>query len=350
MGVFDNLFKRNAVQLDNISDSDRYYCEPFIFPHRKGDKPVAPIYMNVITSYIYNGMSNVLFECKTKNVVGEAIISFIDNNMPILLNQYWSLGFIAVRYDKDLNFKVISKDDIKYDNLKRVINRDAVVYYSPLYATKRMSDSKMIIPILEKINAFSNTENYLTETLGCFGILSGQDIPLNPEGKRQMLEGMKNMYGTMKDKYQFMLTNNDMKYTNITPDIKGLELSTKVEEQFKLLCRYFNIPTDLILGNSSFSNVASAKVFFYDTCIRSYAEILLKVARGLLTACGTFVAQKNLNYVITNIPELESTVSGACEEKSACLDLLLKFKEAGVDVEADLNKLYTETIDTLNKV
>lgn len=348
MGLF-NRKKENAIQINDVSSNVHY--SPFVFTHKKGERPVANVYLQVILNKLFSGISNVSFEVTKNNLLGEDICKFIDNNAPLLIHQYIRLGFICIFYNDRKEYFIPKDQDIRKDSNGRVINRSAVVYYSHTYTTERKSLYMTIAPIMLTINKLSGTYDYLNDTLGCFGILSGSDIPLNPEGKKRMLDGMKDNYGTASEKYQFMLANNDMKYTNISPDIKGLQLQERLEDQYKLLCNYFGVPLPLIFEKArTFNNVREAKVFFYDTTIREYAEILLKVARELLTATGEFVPQNTITYRITNVPELESTLSSAVDQRKTFLSYLLELKTAGIDVDKEINLLAEESKDLLYKV
>ena len=78
--------------------------------------------------------------------------------------------------------------------------------------------------------------------------------------------------------------------------------------------------------------------------------MLLKVAKHLITASNDFIPQSAVTYRLANLPELETTLSAACEERTALLDYLLKLKAAGLDVEKELSQLYMESRDLLKRV
>lgn len=354
MGFFDRFRKENAIQVNDVSPNyGSAPWMPWIFPHKKGDKPIGGVYLEAILNTIWKGLSNVTFESMKKDsYVANAICSFIDNNSVILVNQYLRLGFMAVFYDKDHNYWVPKDTDIKYDTkTMKVINKNCVVLYSPQYATDRRSIAKVAFPIIVDMNRIAGSQDYLTETLGCFGILSGQDIPLNPQAKKQMLDGMKDNYGVAGDKYQFMLTNHDMKYTNIQPDVDKLHFEERMKEHYKLLANLFGVPLPLLMDDAStYNNVKEARIYFYENTIRFYAEELLKVSRDLLTATGDFIPKKTITYRIENVPELEKTLSAACAERTAFLEYLLKLRDAGIDVSKEINELYEESKDLLKEV
>lgn len=355
MGLFDRRRqKKNAIQVNDISPNYGYTpWTPWIFPHKKGDKPIGSVYLEAILNMLWKGMSNVTFESmKKESYIADAIVSFMDSNATLLLNQYLRLGFICICYDKDHNYWVPKDTDIKYDvKSAKVINKNAVVLYSPQYQTDRKSLAKIAFPIVLDMNKISGAQDYLTETLGTFFILSGNEIPINPNAKKQMLEGMKELYGTAADKYQFMLTQHDMHVTKIDPQIDELKFEERMKANYKLLANLFGVPTQLLLDDvSTYNNVREARIFFYENTIRYYAECLLKVARQLLTATGNYIPQSTITYRIENVPELEKTLSSACSERTALLDYLLKLREAGIDVDKEINELFEESKNMLKEV
>lgn len=358
MGFLDRIRQRkqaeNAVQVNDVSPNIGYTpWTPFIFPHKKGSKPIGQVYLEAIMNTLWKGVSNVTFESMKKDsYIADAIVSFMDSNATLLLNQYLRLGFICVFYDKDHNYWVPKDTDLKYDTkTAKVVNKNAVVLYSPQYQTDRKSLAKIAFPIILDMNKIAGSQDYLTDSLGTFFILSGQEVPINPNAKKQMLNGMKEFYGVAADKYQFMLTQHDMSVTKLDPQIDSLKFEERIKEHYKLLANLFGVPIPLLIDSAAtYDNVKNSYIFFYQTTVRYYAEELLKVARQLLTATGDFVPQSAITYRIENVPELETTLSHACEERTALLEYLLKLREAGIDVDKEIKDLYEESKNLLKEV
>lgn len=351
MGLFSRDKKENAIQVNEVNQN---YCgwTPWIWTHKKTDKPVGNVYLQAILNQLWRGISNVTFDTsKQESLTIEAILKFVDANATLLMNQYIRDGYVVVFYDKDRNYRLPNDNEIKKDQYGRIINKYAVVIYSPQYQTERSSLLRIALPLIADINKMAGSDDYLTETLGCFGIISGQDIPLNPTGKEQLLKQMTEKYGVADDKYKFLLANHDIRYTPIEPDIKGLQFREKMKENYKTLANLFGVPLPLLFDDmSTYNNTKEAKIYFYDTTIRYYAEMILKVAQELLTASADFIPKNAINYHINNVPELEKTLSSACAERTALLEYLLKLKAAGIDVDKEIQSLYSESKDLLRKI
>ena len=351
MGFFDNFRRKNAIQINDVNNSPISLL-PFTLNFNKNDKPLGNFFLNAIYNLLWQGISNVTFTQTGKEMITPAdICNFIDKNAVLLMNQYINMGFITVFYDKDRNYRIPKYAELKFDSDGRVINKYAIVIYSPQYQTERTSLAKQAIPIIATINKMAGSEDYLTDTLGCLSILSGQDLPINPAQKENFLKNFQQTYGIGQDKYQFLLTNREIKYIPIQPDVKGLQFNEKIEKSYKYLCNLFGVPLQLIFNDAStFNNVKEARVFFYNSTIRYYAEVLLKVARELLTASVDFIPQEAITYKLENLPELETTLSSACQERQALLNYLISLKNAGVDTTAQIEQLYNESKDLLKRV
>lgn len=351
MGLFNRKDKtENAVQVNQLNENPSFL--PWTWSFARHDKPVGNFMFQSIMNQIWNGISNVTIkETGRQMVTPEIICNFIDRNSVLLVNQYIQYGYMVVFYDKKNNYRVPSYTELKFDSNGRVTNKFAVVVYSPQYQTERSSLAKIAIPVIGGINKIAGSEDYVTETLGILSILSGQDLPSNPAQKENFLKNLSNTYGVADGKYPFLLSNREIKYTDISPDLKGLGFNEKIERGYKWLCNLFGVPLQLLFNDAStFNNVKEARTYFYMNTIRFYAEQLLKVARELLTASADFIPQSAITYRIENVPEIEVTLSAACKERTALLEYYMKLKEAGVDTTKEINELYEESKNMLKEI
>lgn len=353
MGLFDRKNKEkaeNAIQVNQVNENPSFI--PWTWSFTRHDKPIGNFMLQSIMTQLWAGISNITFKQTGREMITpDMICSFMDRNAILLVNQYIQYGYMVVFYDKNGNYRVPTYTELKFDTNGRVINKFAVVIYSPQYQTERKSLAAMAIPVIAGINKVAGSEDYVTETLGILSILSGQDLPSNPQQKENFLKNFSQTYGIGDGKYPFLLSNREIKYTDISPDLKGLGFEEKMERGYKWLCNLFMVPLQLIFNDAStFNNVKESRIYFYNNTIRMYAESLLKVARELLTASAEFIPQNSITYKIENVPEIEKTLSSACEERTALLEYLMKLKEAGVDTSKEINELYQESRNLLKEV
>ena len=352
MGLFDRFRKtENAVQVNEVKQITFGWNGLYTLNNKQW--AFADFYMWLVFDVLYNGISNVTFKARKSGLAQNEIVSFLDRNAALLMNMMIYQGYIAVSYtknDKLTTYYIPNPNDIKKDNLGRVINPNTVVVYSPLYQMQRKNDIMVIRPQLDLLNTLCNTMVASADTMGTLPVIWGNSVPADPKYKQELENMMSRNYGWSSEKFRYFLSRQEIHVETIDLKVKDLELTKNIEDTFGYLCRYFGVPTDLIYGNSTFSNVGEAKKFFYDTTIRRWAEVLLKVGRYLLTETGEYTPQDTITYFIENVPEVERTLSSACSEKNAYIDSLLKLQSAGIDVTDELAKVYNDLKKTYIEV
>lgn len=374
MGFYNNKKLSNA---HNLNDTEVYENHrPFYnivdyrgetLPRNYQDEyylPLGNLFFDSIMNQLYKGLSNITLEDTSRDNRVGVLVKYIDSNMSLLLNQYLKYGFIAIRYhfDKSSNtykYSIPSKNQLTFDKESRkILDKNVTVWYSPIYQTLPFSNIHdttapidLINKIIYSINRMASADLFLTEKLGALGILTGVTLPSDPAKKDKFLKNFTRSYGITQDKYQFILSTHDLKYQNIDAKIDELHLGDKLKDMYKYLANLMGVPLPLLFDESStYNNVKEARAYFYNTTVRYYAEIFLKVTQDVMTNTVVGVPQSMLTYRLENVPDLEITLSSACNERTALLDYFLKLKEAGIDVEQEIQNLYQESKDLLERV
>lgn len=331
----------NSIQINNLNDLCRQNYIGWMW-HEKHIKPFHKLILFTIWDQIFRGLQNVSYlNQKNHNFSVDTIISFIESNYIILLDQYWSLGYMAIQCNKYLHMKIIPVKEIRVDGNGRVINKNSIVVYSPHYQTDRLSDVKIVKPWLEMFDGLGSAESEGIENMGVLPIISGDSIPANPEFKKDLSEMMKKEFGS-SNKYPYFLSKTKLDVQTINLNMKDLEINVNMLDCFKYLCRYFGVPTDFIIGESTFTNSEQAVQHFYNTTIRFYAELFLQLGQAIITSYTTDLPKNSLNYKIMNVPGMDKSLSDAVDEKKKVLELLVSLKAQGVDVESDILKIHED--------
>lgn len=361
MGIFNRKNKTDAdvsrlvldhaVQVNQVDTSQVVRPFAFEFFKRKGREDFADAILFSVTDKIYKGLKNVTWESTEPDLTASDILHFIDLNSPTLIWHYWRDGFIAIMLDKDGTPRLPRPNEIKFDEHRRVVNKNAVVAYSEPYAMQRTTHIRMIMPLLKHINSLMNNSAYITESTGLYGILSGKGMPISPAAKTELQERMKKEYGMTKDDYNFMLANTEITYTPIEIPVKELELYEKLKEDIKMLCNFFGMNPQYLFGDSTYANQEEANKQFYNDVIRPLAEILLSMARSIFIRNDrNLLPARTLTYNLSNVAGMNNTLSKMCEEKTAYLNYLLALRSAGVDVSARITELSEDSMGMLGNV
>ena len=357
MGIFDGLRKKNSIEINKVSNSDILMprCEcgwDKVFGKKTGMKPFAQMYIYSALNTLYSGMSNVSYEAvKEKGkITVSGIASFLDNNTTLLLNQYLFKGYIAIAWDKDHNYWLPKTNQLRFDANGAIINKNVVVYYSPLYQSKRQAPMDLLRPQIELLDSLCNNLVESSGTMGVLPIISGDAIPANPEFKDNLAKAMSKEYGWSDDQLKYFLAKSNINVQTIDLKVKDLEFRENIIAAFKWILNYLQIPVDLIIGNSTYDNVNGARLYFYETTVRGYAEIILKLGQALVTASGEMIPKSALTYHIYNVSGLDRSLSDMCGEKQSYVDLLKSLGESGVDVSEELSRVYSDIRDLYTKV
>ena len=333
----------NAVNLNDVQQNQvvRFLSTDWRKP---GQRPYADMFLYAIIDRIFNGMRNVSWKTNEVNYLADDIIAFVDRNMPVLLQNYWASGFACVMIDKSGKLRFPYQNELRLDQYGKVINKNAVVIYSDPYTVGRKTHFMLIKPILHNIDTELNNSDFVSGTLGLFGILSSNGMPVSPAAKEELQQHLRKDYGMSEDKYNFVISNSEIKYTPIQIPVDELKFDEKVKTDIKWLCNFFNINPMLIFGESTYANQEEAVKSFYRDCIQPLAEVMLTLARGIFIATTKELKPSTIiTYNLSNVPELSKTLSSMCAERTAYLGYLQKLQSEGVDITDEVNKLANET-------
>ena len=301
----------------------------------------SDIYLWLVLQPIFYGLRNVNYFSEIETKETDKIVDFLDSNLQALVWQWWNLGYMCVGKDEKGNYYMPQYKDIRKDNNGKVTNFDMVIY-SEKYMFERKSDFAIIKESLEAIDTYKNGDINLTENFGALGILTGKGLPTSPADKEDFQRQLKGRYGIQKEKNQLLLTTMPLDFKQFTLPVKQLELPEKIEDEVKTLCRYFNVPTDLVIGGSTFDNQKQATINFYRNCISGLAEVALKLGRYMMRSIPMLlIPSDKLTFKLDNVAELEDDRTSDVEFKIKVAELIKSMKEIDLDTTdyEDLLKL-----------
>lgn len=340
----------NAVQVNEIDPTAM--VRPFAFNwFKKGKADYARLIWYIILTRLFNALKNISWKTTKIHYTGMDVLNFIEMNAEILIYHYLKNGFACVIVEKSGNLRLPQQNELRFDTRHRVLNRNAIVIYSDPYTIEYTTHYMLSLPYLNDINDNLNNSNFIGNQQGLFGILSGKGMPVSQAAKEEFQEKLKKNYGYNEDQYQFIISNNEMSWVPIEIPVDKLQLDEKSKDDFKWICNLFGINPDFFFGGSTFSNQADATRNFYRNAVEPLAEVLLRLARSIFIYVNNDLEPSTiLTYDLSNVPEFDTTLSNKCEEKGAYLDYLLKLRDAGIDVESDLKKLYDSSKNMLSDV
>ncbi len=146
-----------------------------------------------------------------------------------------------------------------------------------LSGTSKLNPLKVNI---RNIRASYEARNVILENRGAIGILSnnakdgiGASMPMNPKEKERVQQEL-TKHGVMKGQYKYIMTNLNLKWTQITTDLDKLRVFKEVLEDFKMICVEYGTPYEIFAGTDvTYENKEKAeKQFYQDTIIPTTIE------------------------------------------------------------------------------
>lgn len=314
----------------------------------------ADIYLWSVLKKIFEGLHNVAFfssspirdESSAAKI--ERLLRFVTDNADTLVYMMYSLGYACIVLDARGKLTIQDAKTLKTDADGAVYyEKDGkkiypeCVYYSQTYRFIRRSDFDVIKNNIDALDKYASADEYLTETLGAFGILCGKNMPISEKDKENFMQRLMRRVGIGRDKMQIVPFNTEVDFKQVNLPIKDLALSDKLKEQMQLVAGYFGVPYDLlpVAGSSTYANQRQAVINFYSSCISPLAESLLSLARMAVRMSNVLVPSDYITFRIDNVPEInEETIP--VDYKMKLVELYKLLTDAGLpteDVEKEIN-------------
>ena len=349
MSRLTDIFTRNRLSGNAVNRP--ISASVTLSPFKIGSKRFADAYVMMILERIFRGLRNVNYTVSDE-VRGEGVqdvqqlADFLTANLLDLVWLYWHRGIVAIAKDRDGRWYMVSPQYWKMGgvNGNEVTNYD-IVTYSDAYRFLGKSDLDSLKDHISRLDRLVNADDYLTQSLGAFGILSGKSMGLTPEDKKAFLDGIKRDIGITSDKYQFICMGSEIDFKQVSLPIDELKLSDKVKEEIMAIAGYFGVPYDLIplSGKSTYDNQKQAIIDFYRNCISPIAESILDLGRYAIKRSDLMLPSRVLTFTLDNIPELEADkddTDSRLERATKAAELIEKMKSIeGADISLYLDIL-----------
>lgn len=301
MGIFSRKVENQVNEKPSFNDYGFYGLSLFGNCNKNVDT-----YLWTVLQYIFNGLKNVQYTFT--NGTDKRLEDFLTKNLIYMIWLMWNYGYIVVGYDRKNGYYIPNYDKLVKDANGRIKGYECV-YYSDKYRFKNKSDFQILKSTLNEMGMYKDGIMNLTNNYGAIGILSGGNLPINPQEKEDFVQNLKSRYGINSDKNNILVTTMPLKFDVMQFPVKELELDQKVKECYTLICNYFQVPVDLIFGQSTYANAEQALRNFYGNCISPLCEAVLEVGKHLIKMQpNLLIPSDKLSFRIDNVPEILESV------------------------------------------
>lgn len=123
----------------------------------------------------------------------------------------------------------------------------------------------------ESLRANYEARVRIYEARGMMGILSpkNENVVFRQEDAEAVQKKLIQKFGVTKNKDSVLTTSVPLKYTNTSPDIKGLMLNENKQQDYETVCSVLSFPPVLLINKTStYNNISTAETMFYtNTCM-----------------------------------------------------------------------------------
>lgn len=352
MAITDIFRRSDRRRSENSVNHLQTFGAVNFFSQFTSTKKYSDMYLWLIVNRVFRGLQNVRYELdkdlsnRDSDALLAPLLRLFNTQLAPMIWQLWQNGMIVIERTMRGGWYIVPFDKLRFDGKGAVLDHDNVIY-SDAYIYLGKSDIAVVRENLNAIDAYKNSDLYLTKTFGAFGILSGRDMGINANDKEELQQSLKMHAGTTEAKDQFIISNSALDFHQIDFKIKDLELKDKVNEEMKALAGYFGVPYDLlpVSGASTYANQEQAVVDFYRNCISPLAEVVLSLGRYVILHERTLINTPStvLTFTIDNVPELADDRTAAIDYKHKVADLGAKIRDLGLEVpEYIINELKEE--------
>ncbi|GIV35394.1 MAG: hypothetical protein KatS3mg031_2929 [Chitinophagales bacterium] len=242
-----------------------------------------------------------------------------------------------IKQDAPYFFTTEPEVEYKYDDNKHklVLNQADVIHFTSnrfQIGNEIAGNSTLdaLTPVINNIINAYEARGVLLRYRGALGILSNEtkDGVGNPyvmdEKEKQRIQQEYSNYGLRSDQYQIIITNQSVKWQQMTVDPDKLGIFEEIRESYNKILDAFGVPPDLVTRQqgSTYENQRQAELGFY---VRTIIPEMSEWIAGINSALGS-----NITAEYTHLPIFNDNIKTRNENLIARVNALSRMLADGV--------------------
>jgi HK97 family phage portal protein len=184
--------------------------------------------------------------------------------------------------------EIIEKYKFQWDGSEITYKPDEIIHFNDNQVVfdkdkLRLGDSKLrpLVQACENIKHAYEARGILISQ-SPRGILSNKTtdgigrLELGPNEKQEIQEEMRKAYGTVRSKWDVIITNSDLDWTSMAGDVSKMKLFEEVEDDFQAIANAYNFPPEVLKEGSKYENKNQALIQLYQEAIIPEANEFLQ--------------------------------------------------------------------------
>ena len=253
---------------------------------------------------IFSGIKKIVFFSKIENPKVQQIAEWLNTNYVDIFKVVYSYGVLPLNFrikNEVISITLIKRPSVRIndDNLK--CSNASVAIFTDEMQLVGISLKTLLRSLINDITEIIARDSQINKNLGLLGIVSrggtgGNGVLMN--GDMEKIEQRLNSRG--EDFFGLITSESDLRFLKIDLPIAQLQLAEKLQQKLQLACAVCGVPYILLNtgGNMTYENQTEARVKFYETTIKAFAEIMLEAGRKIIKSMPEMVYSTDLDYNI----------------------------------------------------
>ena len=266
----------------------------------KYKKPVEVLLLREI----FSGVKKIVFYSKSQNDKVQKIADWLNTNYVEVFKVVYSYGVLPLNFSINNNvmsITLIKKPTIRITDENLKCTNASVAIFTDEMQLVGVSLKTLLRSLINDITEIIARDSQINKNLGLLGIVSrggtgGNGVLM--DGDMEKIEERLNSRG--EDFFGLITSESDLRFLKIDLPIAQLQLAEKLQQKLQLACAVIGVPYILLNtgGNMTYENQTEARVKFYETTIKAFAEIMLEAGRKLVKSTPEMVPSNDLDYTI----------------------------------------------------
>ena len=266
----------------------------------KYKKPVEVLLLREI----FSGVKKIVFYSKSQNDKVQKIADWLNTNYVEVFKVVYSYGVLPLNFSINNNvmsITLIKKPTIRITDENLKCTNASVAIFTDEMQLVGVSLKTLLRSLINDITEIIARDSQINKNLGLLGIVSrggtgGNGVLM--DGDMEKIEERLNSRG--EDFFGLITSESDLRFLKIDLPIAQLQLAEKLQQKLQLACAVIGVPYILLNtgGNMTYENQTEARVKFYETTIKAFAEIMLEAGRKLIKSSPEMVISNDLDYTI----------------------------------------------------
>ncbi len=269
-------------------------------------------------------LSNIDIFCIKKG--GDSLALSLMQNAQFLFSKLSSNGFLYASLDNGFLF---------FDEVRK--SKTDFIIYDYTYQRNKITRDASAVQILSFIDDLENAENTLINQAEASDIFTPKELVVSGSNREKSIsDKFRQLFGIKRGQQKTAFLEIPLEHHSIGR--YDYKINDKIKFQFQKLCKLYMFPEDLFFASTTFNNKSESRL---QLCY-NYAGYFYGILQQIINSIITPYSSRDFEISFYNVKEWEEATLKRIMAKREEIEFLLSLKEAGFDVEEQINNKIKE--------